>query len=50
MSWLAVHPEVGSVIAGATKADQVTENAKAVEWKLNEEELKAVDKLTRQYK
>jgi aryl-alcohol dehydrogenase-like predicted oxidoreductase len=50
MSWLAVHPEVGSVIAGATKAEQVTENAKAVEWKMNEEELKAVDKLTRQYK
>jgi len=50
MSWLASHPEVGSVIAGATRAEQVSENAKAVDWKMNDEELKAVDKLTRQYK
>ncbi|HUN58655.1 MAG TPA: aldo/keto reductase [Candidatus Binataceae bacterium] len=50
MSWLASHQEVGSVIAGATRPEQVTENAKAVEWKISDEELKAIDKLTRQYK
>jgi aryl-alcohol dehydrogenase-like predicted oxidoreductase len=50
MSWLAAHQEVGSVIAGATRAEQVTENAKAVDWKMTDEELKAIDKLTRQYK
>jgi aryl-alcohol dehydrogenase-like predicted oxidoreductase len=38
------------VIAGATRAEQVTENAKAVDWKMTDEELKAIDKLTRQYK
>ena len=31
MSWLATHQEVGSVIAGATRPEQVTENAKAVD-------------------
>jgi aryl-alcohol dehydrogenase-like predicted oxidoreductase len=50
MSWLASHQEVGSVIAGATGPEQVTENAKAVGWKMTDEELKAIDKLTRQYK
>ena len=50
MSWLAAHQEVGSVIAGATRPEQVTENANAVDWKINEEELKTIDKLTRQYK
>jgi aryl-alcohol dehydrogenase-like predicted oxidoreductase len=50
MSWLAAQPEVGSVIAGATRPEQVTENAKAVDWKITDEELKAIEKLTRQYK
>jgi aryl-alcohol dehydrogenase-like predicted oxidoreductase len=50
MSWLASQPEVGSVIAGATRPEQVAENAKAVDWKMSAEELKAVDKLTRHYK
>jgi aryl-alcohol dehydrogenase-like predicted oxidoreductase len=50
MSWLASHPEVTSVIAGATRPEQVAENTKAVEWKISAEDLKAVDRLTRQYK
>jgi aryl-alcohol dehydrogenase-like predicted oxidoreductase len=50
MGWLASHPEVSSVIAGATRPEQVTENTKAIEWKLNDEDLKAADRLTRQYK
>lgn len=47
MSWLASQPQVSSVIAGATKPEQVTDNAKALSWKLTADELKEVDKMTR---
>jgi aryl-alcohol dehydrogenase-like predicted oxidoreductase len=46
MSWLAVQPEIATVIAGATSAEQVRENAEAVEaWKLSEDELAELDEL-----
>ena len=45
-SWLASHPAVGSIIAGATNPDQVTSNATAPRWKLTTEELADVDALT----
>ena len=38
-------PYVGSVIAGATRPEQVEENAKAADWKLTDEEFKQVDEL-----
>ncbi len=47
MSWLAMQPQVSSVIAGATSPEQVSENVKAAQWKLSAEELAEVDKLTR---
>ncbi|MGE5594641.1 MAG: aldo/keto reductase [Hyphomicrobiales bacterium] len=47
MSWLACQPSVGSVIAGATRPEQVEANAAAVNWKLTPEELAEVDSLTR---
>jgi aryl-alcohol dehydrogenase-like predicted oxidoreductase len=47
IGWLAAQPQITSVISGATRPEQVTENANAFSWKLNEEELKEVDKLTR---
>ena len=50
MGWLASHAEVTSVIAGATRPEQVIENTKAVDWKIGAEDLKALDRLTRQYK
>ncbi len=43
MSWLAQQPNVSSVIAGATKPEQVEANVNAVTWKLTPEELAAVD-------
>jgi len=46
MSWLACQPVVSSVISGATQSEQVTENVKACQWKLNAEELKEVDTIT----
>ena len=47
MSWLACQPVVSSVISGATRPEQVTENVKACGWKLSPEEGKEVDAITR---
>lgn len=47
MSWLAAQPFVPSVIAGATSADQVRQNAAAVAWALSDDELTKVDELTK---
>jgi aryl-alcohol dehydrogenase-like predicted oxidoreductase len=46
LSWLASQREVGTVIAGATSAEQVRTNAAAVEaWRLTDEEMNEVDAL-----
>lgn len=44
-SWLLARPGVGSIIAGATRGEQVEANARAGDWKLTAEELAAVDQL-----
>jgi aryl-alcohol dehydrogenase-like predicted oxidoreductase len=44
-SWLAQQPAVSSVIAGATKPEQVEQNAAAVNWKLTPEQLAAIDEI-----
>ncbi len=44
-SWLASKPYVGSVIAGATKPEQVEQNAKAADWHLTDEEFAEVDEI-----
>ena len=38
-SWLLGNPVVPSVIAGATKPEQVTANAQAAEWQLSDDEM-----------
>jgi aryl-alcohol dehydrogenase-like predicted oxidoreductase len=45
--WLAAQPCVSSIIAGATRPQQVEQNVRAVEWTLTAEELRAVDTITR---
>jgi len=45
-SWLAAQPVVASVIAGATRPEQLEQNVKAVAWKLSPEELKEIDSIT----
>jgi aryl-alcohol dehydrogenase-like predicted oxidoreductase len=45
-SWLAARPTVGSVIAGATKPEQIDANVKAAGWALSAEDLAEVDKIT----
>ncbi len=43
--WLAAQPVVSSVIAGATKPEQVTANVNAVAWALTAEDLQAIDRI-----
>jgi aryl-alcohol dehydrogenase-like predicted oxidoreductase len=45
-SWLVAKPYVGSVIAGATKPEQLEQNIRATEWKLSAEDLAEIDKIT----
>jgi len=46
-SWLVAKPMVSSVIAGATKPEQVEQNVKASNWALAPEELAEIDRLSR---
>ena len=46
-SWLLAHRVVASVIAGATSAQQVKNNAGAVGWQLTAEDLEEIDSLLR---
>jgi aryl-alcohol dehydrogenase-like predicted oxidoreductase len=45
-AWLAARPFVASVIAGATKPEQIDGNIAAAAWKLSPEELAEVDRIT----
>ncbi|MGO4385561.1 aldo/keto reductase [Specibacter sp. RAF43] len=44
-SWLAAQPAVASVIAGATRAEQVRQNAGAARWLPTAEDLAALDEI-----
>ena len=46
-SWLVAHPFLTSVIAGATRPEQIEQNVKAASWKLSKDELGEVDRITR---
>ena len=46
IGWLASKPNVGSVIAGATRPEQVEQNAEAGAWQLDAEEMAEVDSIT----
>ena len=45
-SWLLSRPQVASVIAGATRPEQLEQNVKAGEWRLSAEELAELDNIT----
>jgi aryl-alcohol dehydrogenase-like predicted oxidoreductase len=47
VGWLASHPVVSSVIAGATRPEQLEQNARAAGWRLTPEEMAEVDAITR---
>jgi len=44
--WLATRPCVSSIIAGATKPEQLAANVRAVEWTLAQDELQEIDRIT----
>jgi aryl-alcohol dehydrogenase-like predicted oxidoreductase len=44
-SWLLASPSVASVIAGATRTEQVASNAAAIGWRLTEAELEEINKI-----
>jgi aryl-alcohol dehydrogenase-like predicted oxidoreductase len=46
-SWLASRPQVASVIAGATRVEQVEQNVKAIDWSLSAEEIAEIDAITK---
>jgi aryl-alcohol dehydrogenase-like predicted oxidoreductase len=43
-SWLAAQPVVSSVIAGATRPEQLAANVHAADWPLGSEDLQAIDR------
>ena len=43
--WLLAQPQVCSVISGATRLDQVRDNAKAADWALTPAELAEVNEI-----
>ncbi len=45
-SWLAAHPQVASIIAGATRPEQVEQNVTAVGWPLTPDDLAEIDRLS----
>ncbi len=46
-SWLASRPQVTSVIAGATRVEQIEQNVKAIEWQISAEDIAEIDKITK---
>jgi aryl-alcohol dehydrogenase-like predicted oxidoreductase len=46
-SWLAARPQVSSVIAGATRVEQIEQNVKAIEWTLSAEDMAEIDKIAK---
>lgn len=46
VGWLASQPVVASVIAGATRPEQVAANVAAADWRLDDDALAAVDAVT----
>jgi aryl-alcohol dehydrogenase-like predicted oxidoreductase len=46
-AWLLTHPQVGSVIAGATQPEQIVTNANASDWRLTPDEMEELDGVLR---
>jgi aryl-alcohol dehydrogenase-like predicted oxidoreductase len=46
MSWLASRPYIPSIIAGATRPEQVEQNIAAVGWALSAADLAEIDRIT----
>ena len=49
-AWLLANPNVSSVIAGATKPEQVISNARTHTWKLTNNDVSEVNEILEDYK
>ena len=47
-AWLLAHPEVSSVISGATRLEQMQENVKAADWVLTPDEFQKINEILQQ--
>ena len=47
IGWLASQPHVGSIIAGASRPEQIDQNVAAADWRLDASELADVDAITK---
>ena len=45
-SWMAARPATASIIAGATKPEQIDANVDAIGWKMTPEQISEVDNLS----
>ena len=45
LAWLASNPAVSSIIAGASRPEQVDANAKGVEWAMTPHEISEVNEI-----
>ena len=45
-SWMAARPTTASIIAGATKPEQIDANVDAIGWKMTPEQISEVDNLS----
>ncbi|WP_135228089.1 aldo/keto reductase [Deinococcus fonticola] len=45
-SWLLAHPQTSSVIAGATRPEQIEQNIEAAQWALEPTEIEEVNRIT----
>jgi hypothetical protein len=45
--WLLTKPVVASVIAGATRVEQIEQNVKAIEWQLSAGDMAEIDRITK---
>lgn len=48
LAWVVHQPQVSAVLAGATKAEQIRENARVAQIRLDDELLKSLDEATRE--
>ncbi|HXA32916.1 MAG TPA: aldo/keto reductase [Acidimicrobiales bacterium] len=45
LGWLAVNPTISTIIAGASRPDQVVSNSQALGWEFTESELREIDEI-----
>ena len=46
IGWLASQPHIGSIIAGASRGEQIEQNIAASDWRLDAAELAEIDEIT----